>query len=195
MTVAFGLSSGLENWVYDALLIGAAASCLVRAALYRRERPAWTLLGVALLVWTAAEIYYELALAGAGSVPIPSAADAGYLLFYPITYAGLIALMRARIGSFTLARWLDALIFGGSVAALTVALALQPIMDASTSSGDTLAIAVNLAYPICDVTLLALVAIAVVLDGRRLSASWLTLACGLAVLGISDVVYLLQSAL
>ncbi|MBS1894141.1 MAG: diguanylate cyclase [Actinobacteria bacterium] len=192
MTIALGLTSDLQNWVYDALLIGAAASCLVRAALHRRERPAWLLLGIALLVWTAAEIYYTLA--GAGSLPIPSAADAGYLLFYPITYAGLIALMRARIGSFTLARWLDALIFGGSVAALTVALALQPIVDAGTSSGDTLAIATNLAYPICDVTLLALVATAVVLDGRRLSAGWLTLACGLAVLGISDVVYLLQSA-
>jgi diguanylate cyclase (GGDEF)-like protein len=44
------------------------------------------------------------------------------------------------------------------------------------------------------VTLLALVATAAALDGWRLGARWLTLASGLVVLAISDVVYLLQSA-
>jgi diguanylate cyclase (GGDEF)-like protein len=189
-----GTASIFENWVYDLLLLGAAASCLLRAALFRRERLAWALLGLALTVWTAGEIYYETVLAGAASIPIPSPADAGYLLFYPIAYAGLIVLMRERIDSFTLARRLDALIVGAAVAALTAALALQPIVDASTSSGDTLAVATNLAYPICDVTLLALVTTAAALDGWRLGTRWLVLASGLIALAISDVLYLLQSA-
>ncbi len=188
------VASIFENWVYDLLLLGAAASCLLRAALFSRERLAWALLGTALAVWTAGEIYYETVLSGGASVPIPSPADAGYLLFYPIAYAGLIVLMRSRISSFTIARRLDAVIVGAAVAALTTALALQPIVDASTGSGDTLAVATNLAYPICDVTLLALVATAAALDGWRLGARWLTLASGLVVLAISDVVYLLQSA-
>ena len=190
MLAAISISSLLEDWLYDAVLIGAAASCLVRAALHRRERVAWGLLGTALLVWTAGEIYYEVA----GSPPTPSPADIGYLLFYPIAYTGMIVLMRARVGSFTLARRLDALIVGAAVAALTAALALGPIVDASTSSGGTLAVATNLAYPICDVTLLALVAVAAALDGWRLGARWLTLAAGFVVFGVSDVVYLLQSA-
>jgi diguanylate cyclase (GGDEF)-like protein/putative nucleotidyltransferase with HDIG domain len=187
-------ASIFENWVYDALLLGAAGSCLLRAAMFRRERLAWTLLGLALAVWTAGEIYYEVVLSSADSIPTPSPADAGYLLFYPIAYGGLIVLMRARISSFTIARRLDAVIVGAAVAALTAALALQPIVDASTSSGDSLAVATNLAYPICDVTLLALVAIAAALDGWRLGARWLVLASGLVVLAISDVIYLLQSA-
>lgn len=194
MTVDIGLSSVLENWLYNLVLISAAASCLLRAALHRRERLAWALLGAALLSWTAGEIYYEIALEGTGSIPTPSPADAVYLLFYPVAFAGLIELKRGRIRTFTLDRWLDALIFGGSAAALTIALAFQPIVDASTESGGTLAVATNLAYPICDVTLLALIAIAAALDGRRPSARWLTLAAGLALVGISDVVYLLQSA-
>lgn len=190
-----GTAASIFNyWIYDFLLLGAAASCLLRAALFRRERLAWALLGTALAVWTAGEIYYVLVLSGGASIPIPSPADAGYLLFYPIAYAGLIVLMRARISTFTIARRLDAVIVGAAVAALTTALALQPIVDASTNSGDTLAVATNLAYPICDVTLLALVATAAALDGWRLGARWLALASGLVVLAISDVVYLLQSA-
>jgi len=194
VTAAVGLSSILENWVYNVVLLGAATSCLVRAALHRSERLAWTLLGTALAIWTAGEIYYEGVLSNASSVPIPSPADAGYLLFYPIAYAGIVVLMRARIGSFTLARRLDALIVGAAVAALTAALALQPIVNASTDSGDAVAVAVNLAYPLCDVTLLVLVVTAAALDGWRLGARWLTLASGLVFLAISDVIYLLQSA-
>jgi diguanylate cyclase (GGDEF)-like protein len=199
LRAATGLGNGttasiFENWVYDALLLGAAGACLLRAALFRRERLAWTLLGLALAVWTMGEIYYEVVLSSADSIPTPSPADAGYLLFYPIAYGGLIVLMRERIGSFSVARRLDAVIVGAAVAALTAALALQPIVNASTSAGDTLAVATNLAYPVCDLTLLALVATAAALDGWRLGARWLVLASGLVVLAISDVVYLLQAA-
>jgi two-component system cell cycle response regulator len=183
-----------ENWVYDALLLGAAGGCLLRAALFRRERLAWALLGLALAVWTAGEIYYEVVLSGQGSIPVPSPADAGYLLFYPIAYAGLIALMRERLGSFSIARWVDGVIVGTAVAALAATLALGPIVDAGTSSGDTLAVATNLAYPICDLILLALVATAAAFEGWSLGARWRVLASGLVVLGVSDVIYLVQAA-
>ena len=65
-------------------------------------------------------------------------------------------LLRERIGSFPFTRWLDGLIAGLAVAALTAALALGPIADASTS-GSSLEVATNLAYPIADLTLLTLV--------------------------------------
>ncbi|MBS1844143.1 MAG: hypothetical protein JST53_06965 [Actinobacteria bacterium] len=98
VSVDIGLSSVFENWLYNLVLIGAATPCLVRVALFRRERLAWTLLGAALLSWTAGEIYFQIVLAGTGSIPIPSPTDAGYLLFYPIAFAGLIAFKRGRIG-------------------------------------------------------------------------------------------------
>ena len=147
-------------------MVGAAASCLARAALVRRERAAWTLIGAGLLIWTGGEIYYEAVLAASGSVPIPSPADLGYLLFYPLTYAGLIVLLRERIGSFPFTRWLDGLIAGLAVAALTAALALGPIADASTG-GSSLEVATNLAYPIADLTLLTLVVSAAAFTGWR----------------------------
>ena len=180
-------------WVYDALMLGAAASCLARAAIVRRERLAWALLGVGLLAWTAGEIYYAAAFTGAESVPIPSPADAGYLAFYPFAYASLIALLRSRIGSFPATRWLDGLIVGSAVAALAAALALGPIVDASTNDS-TLAVVTNLAYPIADLTLLTMVVTAASFTGWRPGLSWLTLGGGLIVLGVSDGLYLLQSA-
>jgi two-component system, cell cycle response regulator len=184
----------LGNLVYDALIAIAAGSCFLRARRTREERLGWALLGLALVVWTAGEIYYEAVLTGSASVPVPSPADAGYLLFYPIAYAGLILLMRRRLGSFSPARWLDGIIFGAAAAALVAAFALDPIVAASTHSGDTLAVATNLAYPIGDLALLALVVTAAALDRWRLGARWLVLAAGLVVLAVSDGSYLLQSA-
>jgi two-component system cell cycle response regulator len=180
-------------WIYNALMLGAAASCLLRALLIKRERLAWALLGLGLAAWTGGEIFYSAALAGDETVPIPSPADAGYLAFYPLAYAGLIVLMRQRIGSFPPTRWLDGLIVGSAVAALAAALALDPIVDASTD-GDTVAVITTLAYPIADLTLLTLVVTAASFTGWRPGLGWLTLGAGLVVLAISDGVFLWQSA-
>jgi two-component system cell cycle response regulator len=191
-----GDSAGSElfdTWLYEGLLIGAAGLCLARAKLVRRERAAWLLIGLGLSVWVAGEIYYAIALSGAETVPIPSPADLGYLGFYPLTYVGLILLLRARIGSFSAPQWLDGLIVGSAIAALVAVLALAPIEAASTT-GSTLAIATNLAYPIADLTLLVLVITAAAFTGWRPGRSWLMLGAGLIVLACSDGAYLLQSA-
>jgi diguanylate cyclase (GGDEF)-like protein len=182
-----------NTWVYSALMLASAAACLLRAALVHRERLTWVLLGVGLLLYTGGEIYYAAVLAGQASVPIPSPADGGYLAFYPLAYVALIALLRARIGAFPVARWLDGAIVGSAVAALAAAFALGPILDAS-SEGQTLAVATNLAYPIADLTLLTMVATAASFTGWRPGRSWAVLGAGLLLLAISDGVYLLQAA-
>jgi hypothetical protein len=140
VSVGFGGGSTdalFNTWIYNALMLTSAVACLLRAALIRQERGAWTLLGVGLLLYTGGEIYYAAVLAGQASVPIPSPADGGYLSFYPLAYAALIVLLRTRIGAFPVARWLDGAIVGSAVAALAAAFALGPIVDAS-SEGQTL---------------------------------------------------------
>ncbi|HEY7951285.1 MAG TPA: HD domain-containing phosphohydrolase [Solirubrobacterales bacterium] len=182
-----------NTWIYSALMLTSAAACLLRAALVRRERVVWALLGVGLLLYTGGEIYYAAVLAGRETVPIPSPADGGYLAFYPLAYAALIALLRARVGVFPVARWLDGAIVGSAVAALAAAFALGPIVDAS-SEGQTLAVATNLAYPIADLTLLTMVATAASFTGWRPGRSWAVVGAGLLLLAVSDGVYLLQAA-
>jgi len=188
-----GASTLFGTWIYCGVMVGAAASCLARAVLVRRERTAWLLIGAGLLFWTGGEIYYLAAVSSSGSVPIPSPADAGYLLLYPLTYAGLIVLLRERIGSFPATRWLDGLIAGLAVAALTAALALGPIA-AAAGEGSGAEVTTNLAYPICDLTLLTLVVTAAAFTGWRPGATWSLLGAGVIVLAISDVAYLLESA-
>ncbi len=182
-----------NTWIYNALMLTSAAACLLRAALVRRERLAWALLGVGLLLFAGGDIYFAAALAEQATVPIPSPADGGYLAFYPLSYVALIVLLRARIGTFPVARWLDGAIVGSAVAALAAAFALGPILDAS-SEGQTLAIATNLAYPIADLTLLTMVATAASFTGWRPGRSWAVLGAGLLLLALSDGGYLLQSA-
>jgi diguanylate cyclase (GGDEF)-like protein len=184
----------VADWVYATLLIGAAGACFARAWLIDKERLAWGLIGLALAVWAAGEIYYGAVLTGDGSIPIPSPADAGYLLFYPFAYAGVIVLARRRLDAFSAGRWLDGILVGAAIAALAAALALGPIVDAGTESGDTLAVATNLAYPIGDVVLLSLIATAWALDGFRLGRRWTMFVAGLVVIAISDCVFLFQSA-
>ncbi len=188
-----GAATLFNTWVYDAVMLGASASCFTRAALVRRERLAWFLLGLGLAIWTGGEIYYEAVSASSGSVPVPSPADAGYLLFYPLAYAGLIVLLRERIGSFPAARWLDGLVAGTAVAAVAAAVVLGPIVDHSTS-GSSAEVITDLAYPAADLALLTLLVTATAFTGWRPGWSWSTLGLGLLFLAGSDVAYLLQSA-
>ncbi len=188
-----GADQLFDIWVYDALLLLGAAACLLRAVLVSRERTAWALLGAGLTLYAGGEIYYSAAFASAATIPIPSPADAAYLAFYPLAYAALIMLLRARIGSFPVARWLDGVIVGTAAAALVAALALDPIVAAS-NEGSILAIATNLAYPIADLALLTIVVTAAAFTGWRPGRSWSVLGAGLLLLAVSDGVYLLQSA-
>lgn len=76
------VDSLIDNWLYVALLAGAALSCIARAAVVREERATWAVMGAGILAWTAGEVYYTLAFSGVDEVPVPSPADAGYLAFY-----------------------------------------------------------------------------------------------------------------
>ena len=147
---AFGLGTGpgYDIWLYGALMTAAGMACLVRAVLVRSERLPWTLFGVGLLLWSAGEVHWSLALSDAPEVPVPSAADALYLALYPLLYVGLIRLARARLGHFGSRLGLDGAIAALAVAALAAAAALGPIFGAA--EGDALAVATNLAYPLGD---------------------------------------------
>ncbi len=178
--------------VYLGLMVMAAASCLWRAAAVRQERVAWTVLGAGLLSWTFGELYWTLAFTNADTVPVPSVADAGYLLYYPAIFVTLVLLFRERVREFRSSHWLDGAIAALAVASLASAIAFRPIVDATT--GDAAAIAVNLAYPLGDLLLLSLVVAIFGLSGWRPGRAWLFLGAGLALSAGADGLYLLQSA-
>jgi diguanylate cyclase (GGDEF)-like protein len=191
------LSSGpvdriFDEWVYNGLLLAACATCLARAITVRDERVPWLLLSAALLLWTTGDLYYYFFLSGSATVPIPSVADPFYLAFYPVSYAALALLLRARMRTFQGNLWLDGLIASLSVAALAAAIVFDEVV--STTGGSSLVVATNLAYPLADLLLLSLLVAMFALTGWRFDLTWAFVAAGYAVFAVADTFYLYDTA-
>jgi two-component system, cell cycle response regulator len=181
-----------NDFVYNGLIASAAAACLLRAALVCEERLPWLVMGLGIVSSLAGEVYWTLALADLDEPPYPSIADALYLGFYPASYVALVLLVRSRVGSFSRSLWLDGAIAALAVGALATALALQPIIDAT--SGSTAAVVTTMAYPVGDLTLLALTVAVFGLSGWRPGRAWVMLGAGLVVMAVADGIYLVQAA-
>jgi len=181
-----------DNWVYYGLLIASGVLCLGRAKVVRAERLQWVLLGCGLLLWTTGDLYYKFFLSGLESVPIPSVADVFYLAFYPVSYVALALLVRSRIRRFHGSLWLDGLIGALTVAALGAAIVFEAVLK--STGGSSLVVATNLAYPLADLLLLALVVGIFAVGGWRLDTTWAFVAAGFAVFAVADSLYLYQTA-
>jgi two-component system, cell cycle response regulator len=186
-----GLHSEIGGALYDAVILGAGLACLIRASDYKREHTAWVLIGLAILCWGAAEIYWTAFIENNPSAPYPSPADVGYLAFYPLAYAGLAMLVRARAHEINWRLWMD-----GAIAALgTAALGTAFVFDfvAEKATGTPIEVATTLAYPLGDIGMVALVIGVVALTGWRPGRTWSLLLAGLSALVIADVAYTLQT--
>jgi len=185
------LHSVIGSIVYDAVVLGAGVACLIRASAFGPERRAWMLIGAAILTWGAAEVYWAVFIEGNPNAPYPSPADAGYLLFYPLAYAGLALLVRARAHEMNWRLWMD-----GAIAALgTAALGAAFVFDfvAEKTEGTPLQVATTLAYPLGDIAMVAMVVGVVALTGWRPGRTWSLLLAGLSALVIADIAFTLQS--
>jgi two-component system, cell cycle response regulator len=185
-----GLHVAIGYVVYDAVVLGAGVACLVRASAYGRERGAWTLIGVAILFWGAAEVYWSIFIEANPDAPYPSPADIGYLAFYPLAYAGLALLVRARAEELNWRFWMDGAIAGLGTAALGAAFIFDFVADHTT--GSSLQILTTLAYPLGDILMLAMVVGIVALTGWRPGRTWSVLLLGLAALVVADIAFTLQ---
>jgi two-component system, cell cycle response regulator len=185
-----GLHDVIGAAVYDAVVLGAGLACLARASIYGNERKAWILLGLAILVWGAAEVYWSIAIEDNPNAPYPSPADIGYLAFYPLAYAGLGMLVLARAREMNWRLWMDGLIAALGTAALGAAFVFDFV--AEKTEGTTIQIATTLAYPLGDILMLAVVVGIVALTGWRPGRTWALLLAGLAALVIADIAYTLQ---
>ncbi len=176
------------RWVYDAVVLGAAAAVLARSIFVEAERKAWFALGVGLLLWALGQAYYSVFLYYANPAPFPSPSDALFLAFYPASYIGLVLLLRSRVAHLEPLAWVDGLIGALAVAAVAAALIFPPVLSAL--GGSPLGVAVSLTYPCADLVLLGLVAGALAASKWRAQGTWLSIAGALLLFAASDVVYL-----
>jgi len=186
-------STLIDGWGVDVFEFAASALCVVGG---RRRRPGSIvpiLLGLGLGCWSLGDLILTVESLGGGSVPSPSMADLFYLAFFPLSYAGVVLIVRGEALRLNSPSWLDGAVSGLGAGAVCAAFAFDSIMHSAHASA--LAAAANLAYPVGDVFLLLLVVGGTaVMSGRR-KAPWLLLAIGFTVNSLGDTSNLLHHTL
>jgi two-component system cell cycle response regulator len=187
-----GVSEMFQKFASSALFFGAAIVCLAKARASRGERWAWGLFAFAMALLGVASVYYAVVLWDLAVVPSPSIYDGLWLAFYLPAYAALYLLMRKRAVSPGRAAWLDALIGGLGVGGAGAALAFGVILK--HTSGTALTVATNLAYPIGDLGLLAMVVATITLTGWKAAGAWRWIVPAFALFAVADGIYFVQVA-
>ncbi len=182
----------IDGWGIDAFEFLGSVLCLARAFVSPRGRAAVAALGVGLLVWSMGDLALTIESLGGATPPTPSVADAFYLSFYPITYVGLMLLIRLQVRRFDVSVWLDGAIAGLGAAAACAAFAFHGIEV--SAGGGAIAVATNLAYPLGDLLLLALVVAGTAVLPRGGKRRWLMVAAGFAVNVVGDTSNLFSSS-
>jgi two-component system, cell cycle response regulator len=186
------LSTQLDRWSSPTAPTLAALVIAARATLRGRISAGWLLIAAGQACWAFGAFWYATVLWAADPMPFPSPADAGWLVFYAPTFAGIVLLARERAGHRNAVSVLDGVIAALAITGVGAAVAFGAIVDAT--GGSQLAIATNLAYPLGDLALIAVVVAAVALSGWRLTPTWAALSAGLVLFAVTDTVYLFQVA-
>ena len=188
-----GLSLGpvTSDYAHNVIEVLAGLLCLGGAWQARREQNAWLLIGIGVLAWALGNLYYTVVLYDMESPPIPSPADAGFLLFPVLGMAGVLALVRARTHDVPKTLWTDGSIAALAVTAVSAAIVFETVFAAA--EGKPLAVATTLAYPLTDLVLLGVAVGALASTGWRLDRTWMLLALGIAMFWLADSLYLVET--
>ncbi|MGV8978534.1 MAG: putative bifunctional diguanylate cyclase/phosphodiesterase [Cellulomonas sp.] len=205
--LAFAGLAGREGttigWVRDVVLYNVPFTAGAGAALWRthkalnspaRVRLAWGLLAVALAVHVLGNLYYTLVDAHLQQSPDLSWADVGHVPFYPLVYVALILMLRSRVAQWYRSVWLDGVIAALVLIALGVQFALDAVMREAPGHASVAGVAVDLAFPIGDLSLLAVLVGSVALLRFRVDRSWALLAAGLVGQAVANATFAVLEA-
>jgi diguanylate cyclase (GGDEF)-like protein len=171
-------------------LAGVVVMFVVRGFDAVADRGAWWLLAGAVACYFTGAAAYEAYYRHLAVEPRPSWADAGFMGFYPLAFAGLVLMLRTRVRRLTVSTWLDCAVTGCTAAAVAGAIALGPLLR--SAEGAPLLVLSVIAYPIGDLLLLSVLAGALVVIGRRSGACWWWLTGGLTLFVLTDTAYAFQ---
>lgn len=181
----------IDGWGVDAFELVVSALALASGVLQRRGRAMRLALGAAMLMWTIGDVALTAESSGGATPSSPSTADVFYLAFFPLAYLALVLMVRRESSRLVPAIWLDGVVAGLGGAALCAAFAFHSILH--LTGVPATAAATNLAYPIGDVLLLAMVAGGSVLLSGGGNRAWRLVALGCAVNAVGDTFNLLDS--
>ncbi|HEU5111410.1 MAG TPA: diguanylate cyclase, partial [Micromonosporaceae bacterium] len=171
---------------FSDIIIGLAAAAAGVTCVVASRRQAgwpgrgWMMIGAGMLAWAAGEAvwtHYEVVLGR--EVPFPSLADAGFLLMYPLTLLGMVAMLDFQRRA--LRTLFDSFMVAGSLLFISWPIVLEPTYQAGGQ--DLFASSIALAYPIGDIVV-ATMAFVLLSQTARQTRGALTLA-GAGMLGLA----------
>ena len=182
----------IREWFTPAGYILVGMIVCWRAVRVAEARRAWMIFAFGISVYGLGNVLWTVWLEHLKTPPIPSVADAMWLMLYPASYLGIVGLVRAQRRRVPAGIWLDGVIAGLALSAAGAALVLPPVL--ASVSGDALAIVTEMAYPVCDLLLAALIVGALALRAWRPDRMWGLLVSGFLALAGADCLYALQVA-
>jgi diguanylate cyclase len=177
-------STLIDGWGVIAVELVAAGLCIARGIARKQARLVPFALGASILAWTLGDVALTIESAGGATPPTPSVADGFYLAFFPLAYAGIAMFIRGEVRRLNTPSWLDSVIAALGAAAVCSAFAFHSLLH--SAAGSTLEVATNLAYPVGDLLLLALVVGGAAMLAGRSRAPWVLLATGMALNAVGD---------
>jgi diguanylate cyclase (GGDEF)-like protein len=181
-----------NSGVFSGMILAAGGMCAARALLVENDRLPWGVLAGGMLSWGLASVYWSLWLKHLAAPPYPSISDGLYLAFYPAAYIALMLLAMRNLRSIGPSVWLDGLIGMSAVGAVGVAFVVPSVV--ADTGGSTAVVVTNLAYPLGDLLLIALVVGVFALTSWRPGRNWLLISGGLGLMAIADTIYLYRVA-
>ena len=153
-TLGLGAPGLAWELVFVGVYAAAAGLCLARAAWVPAERVTWLCLGLGILLhgsgWLVDYVGYH------SMAPMPSWSDPLWLGAYLGFYPGMVLLGRERFARRGVGMWLDGLLGGLALGAVTAATALQASLSSLDAAGS--AAVTGAAYPLADIALLTFLA-------------------------------------
>jgi len=182
----------VDGWALDGFEVVVALVCGARALVRRPGRGAALALGVGLLSWSVGDIVFTVQTLSKATPYGPTLSDLFWLGFYPPAYVGVVLFMRREVRRIADPSWLDGLVASLGAASVCAAFAFAGLQLAGESA---LSATTDIAYPLGDLLLFALVVGGVTLLTGRKSAPWLLLAGAMALNAVGDTFNLFQSSL
>ncbi len=182
----------VDGWGVDGFEVIASVLCLARAFTgpnHARGRSVALVLGSSLLSWTFGDVATTVESFHGRTPPVPSVADLFYLAFYPLAYVAIVLFLKAEARGLSRSSWLDGLVAGLGAASVCATYAFHGAL--LTGGGSRLTLATDLAYPVGDLLLLALIAGGTNLLPKGRRGPWALIAAGMGINVLGDTFNLL----
>jgi diguanylate cyclase (GGDEF)-like protein len=182
----------IRDWVTSGVYILVGVIVCWRAVRTTESRGPWMIFAFGISIYGLGNVLWAAWIEHLPNPPIPSICDGMWLTLYPCCYLGIVGLARLRERRVPARMWLDGIIAGLGVAAIGAAIVVRTVL--ASVSGDAAAVITEMAYPLCDLLLAALVVGVLALRGWRLDRMWGMLGIGFIALAVADCMYALQVA-